>query len=87
MKRDKFPKVYEKCSKLLHTKNPFGSGVDLEYYEKQLPIWVNEIMGLLNSHIIHLLDLDGFYLIHMRCESDNRVKGYTFTPTGDLAEP
>lgn len=75
-------KVYEKCGKIMHADNPFGSRTDLDYYEKQIDIWVRKIMSLLNSHLINLVDDTNLYLIHMHEGRDNKVHGYTFGLVG-----
>lgn len=76
--KTEFIKVYEKCGKIMHADNPFGSKVDFDYYEKQITKWLDEIIGLLNSHIIKLKGDDNFYLIHMKEERDDSVHGYNF---------
>lgn len=76
--KNDFIKVYEKCGKIMHADNPFGSKTDLDYYEKQIDIWLEQIMTLLNSHLIKLVDDTNLYLIHMREDRDDKVHGYTF---------
>lgn len=76
--RDEFVKVYEKCGKFMHSYNPYGSKHDLDYYMKNIPIWLNKIIGLLNSHMIKLLGATNFYLIHMQDDRDEFVHGYDF---------
>jgi len=76
--KTEFIKVYEKCGKIMHADNPFGSKVDLDYYEKQIADWLNKLIGLLNSHMIRLKGHDNFYLIHMHEERDDLVHGYNF---------
>jgi hypothetical protein len=78
--QEKFIKVYEKCGKILHADNPFGSKTVFDYYDKQIPIWLNEIMSLLNNHKITLLNDENMYVIHMKEDRDDRVHGYTFAP-------
>ena len=77
--RKEFSKVYEKCGKIMHADNPFGSKVDYRYYEKQINEWLTKIMHLLSSHIIKLKDDQNFYLIHMDEKRDDKVHGYTFS--------
>ena len=47
--KDEFIKVYEKCGNILHAENPLANGTDYKYYEKNIPIWMNQIKRLLNS--------------------------------------
>lgn len=76
--RDDFVKVYEKCGKMMHANNPFGSQADLEYYTAKIPKWEDLIIGLLNNHIIHLKGVEGFYAIHMQEDGKDDVCGYFF---------
>jgi len=78
--KDDFVKVYEKCGKILHADNPFGSKTDYSYYQEQIKNWRNKIVKLLSSHQIHLLNDKNIYLIHMKEKKDGQVKGYTFAP-------
>jgi len=78
LKRDEFAKIYEKCGKIMHADNPFGSKVDLKYYESQIMTWLDLIVRLLNSHMIRLKDNNDFYLIHMMEDRDDFVHGYNF---------
>lgn len=76
--RADFIKVYEKCGKMMHANNPFGSQSDLDYYSSKIPEWEDLIIGLLNCHLIHLKGVEGFYLIHMKENRGEDVYGYFF---------
>jgi hypothetical protein len=78
--KDDFVEVYDKCSRILHADNPFGSSTDYSDYDDQISEWMGRIVRLLQSHIIHLLNDDNLYLIHMREKRDDRVHGYIFAP-------
>lgn len=78
--RKEFPKVYEKCGSLMHASNPFSSGADYSYYSKNIPIWVNKIIKLLNSHYIRLIHSKNTYIVHMKSQNDGRVYAYTTVP-------
>lgn len=75
---NQFIKLYEKCGKIAHAENPFGSKIDYGYYEKNILEWVDRIVKLLNSHTIKLLDDDNLYIIHMKEDRDELVHGYVF---------
>lgn len=81
--REDFVRVYEKCGKLMHANNPFGSQADLDYYEAKIPEWEDMIIGLLNCHIIHLKGVEDFYIIHMHEEGRDDVHGYFFERVED----
>lgn len=80
LNKDKFVKVYEKCGKITHAENPYGSKIDLAYYEKNITVWMEEMKILLNSHTIRLINDENLYLIHMKEDQDDQVHGYTFAP-------
>lgn len=75
-----FVAVYKKCGAITHTNNPYGSKVDYAYYDREIPIWRQRIINLLNCHEIRLVNDPGFYLIHMREDRDNKVHFYKFAP-------
>jgi hypothetical protein len=76
--KEEFIKVYEKCGKIMHADNPFGSKTDLDYYEKQIKEWLFKTINLLNCHMIKLKGNEDFYLIHMQEKGDDLVHGYRF---------
>lgn len=73
-----FIKIYEKCGKIMHADNPFGSQIDERYYNEQIGIWLTKITKLLNCHKIKLADDNIFYLIHMYEKNSDLVHAYTF---------
>ena len=76
--RNDFVKVYDKCGKMMHSYNPFGSHYDYDYYAGKIMEWENLIIGLLNSHLIHIKGVDGFCLINMKEHGQEGVHGYYF---------
>ena len=76
--RENFVKIYEKCGKMMHANNPFGSQSDLDYYSSKIPEWEDLIIGLLNCHLIHIKGIEGFFLIHMHETGNDDVHGYWF---------
>jgi hypothetical protein len=80
MTKTRFLKVYKKCNAIAHTENPFGSKTDYNFYERQLPVWMQWIINLLNCHRIRLLGEEGFWLIHMQEDGDDEVHYYRFEP-------
>jgi hypothetical protein len=81
--KNRFIKIYEKCGRIMHADNPYGGTIDYHYYEVQVPVWLQEITTLLDSHIIRLINDSNMYVIHMK-EADDKVHGYTFAPTSTL---
>lgn len=76
--KNEFIKVYKKCGAIMHASNPLGRKIGYEYYKKSIPEWRQKIINLLNNHQIRLLGHDGFYLIHMKEERDDKVHFYEF---------
>lgn len=80
--KENFIKVYDKCGKILHAENPLGSGIDYQYYEKHIPIWMSQIKRLLNAHTIKLLNDKNMYLVHMQEDGREEVSVYVFEQIG-----
>lgn len=73
LNKKRFEFIYEKCGAILHAENPFGSVLDYAYYEKNILVWLNEIISLLNAHVVRLLNDDLIYVVHMKVEGSDRV--------------
>ena len=78
--RQDFITLYKKCGAILHAENPYGDKIDYAAYEQEAPTWLKKIVGLLNCHLIRLVDDKNIYLVHMHEEQDGRVHYYTFAP-------
>jgi hypothetical protein len=78
--KEDFLKLYEKCGKIMHAGNPYGTQVDYSYYEKSIQDWLTKITGLLSSHLIKLVNDPNLYLIHMKDGKDGLVRHYVFAP-------
>lgn len=70
--------VHGRCGNILHAKNPYGKGIDYDWYEARIPEWMEKIKTLLNCHQVKLLDDEVFYLVHMKEARDGKVHMYTF---------
>jgi hypothetical protein len=79
--KDEFLKLYQKCGAIMHAGNPYGSQVDYGYYERNIQVWLDKIIGLLNSHTIRLIKDPNLYVVHMNEDRDDRVHHYVFEPT------
>jgi hypothetical protein len=77
--RGEFLELYGRAGDILHERNPYAGPSELEWFLKNAESWRDKIMGLLNTHVIHLVGMPGFYLIHMQ-EADGQVHHYTFMP-------
>jgi len=79
--KDDFREVYGRCGVMADAANPFGKGIDYDYFKKHLPAWRTKVVNLLNGHEIHLLNRPGMYVVHMTVHGDSRVHWYKFEPT------
>lgn len=75
--KDNAIKIYEKCGALMHVTNPYGSQIDVKYYQEMIPIWCGRIRNLLNMHLIHMVDGKHLYCIFMNNDEGN-PQGYKF---------
>ncbi|MDD4731795.1 MAG: hypothetical protein PHX58_07670 [Desulfovibrio sp.] len=77
LSKDDFVKLYERCGSLLHSQNPYGKNKNITFYKNNIEISLQKIVGLLNSHTVQLLS-GNLYLIHMKKEGHDQVRGYIF---------
>ena len=78
--KDKLLQVYRELNPLAHSTNPMDDPVDLEYYEKRLPVWLEEIVSTLEIHQVMLLHHpDHIYIVKMRGDRDGSVQCTPFT--------
>ena len=70
MTRDMCIEVYNKCSAILHSRNPFDDDQDRDYdqFYSQVPDWIIQIVQLLNCHVFRLIGSNDFYVVHMADE-------------------
>lgn len=76
--------AHGRCGALMHAANPFATAIDYPFYQRNFPIWLTRVMNLLNNHQIQLLGDPGFWLVHMKEQSDDEVHWYRFQPPGTL---
>ncbi|MXX49034.1 MAG: hypothetical protein F4088_06490 [Chloroflexi bacterium] len=79
-----FAEAYARCHAVLHAENPLGRTLDYSAYERDVPLWIASIIGLLNSHTIRLAGNPNLYLIHMQEAETEQVRGYVFEQVGSL---
>jgi hypothetical protein len=71
--QDEFVRLYDACSKTIHTPNPFG---DLKPIDFGLAVadWVTRIQTLLDTHFIRLYGLPELWLVQMSAGPEGRVQ-------------
>ncbi len=76
--KELFAELYnKKCAPLMHAENPFGTHTNYKTLWDEVPLWKNRIMELLSMHQIHVLRLDGFFLVNMHDENDEKIDMYS----------
>jgi hypothetical protein len=80
LSKQQFLDAYDQCSEIIQAANPYDSPTAYEDHKHKLPLWRNQIINLLNSHQIRLVNQLGFYLIHMKEEQDDKIHFYEFAP-------
>jgi hypothetical protein len=82
--KDEFVVLYDKCSGIIHRKNPFDSNFGYTDFANSIPTWRSKIVALLNAHELHLPGDTGFYVVHMQEARDHHVHWYRFelAPSG-----
>jgi len=76
--KDEFSDVYDKCSEVIHSSNPYGTQTDYSEFEKLIPEWNLKITNLLNHHQIQLIDSKYQLWVLMQSKDDGRVHAFTF---------
>jgi len=76
--KEEFVEVYNKCSEVIHSSNPYGTQIDYSEYEKIIPEWKQKIITLLNHHQIQLFDSSLQLWILIQSKDDGRVHAFTF---------
>jgi hypothetical protein len=78
MEREELVEVHGRCGGVLHARNPYGDPIRYEDFEVLIPIWMEKIRVLLNSHVIQLFGNTRLYVVHMKEAHDDRVRVHTF---------
>ncbi|PKN39187.1 MAG: hypothetical protein CVU62_03030 [Deltaproteobacteria bacterium HGW-Deltaproteobacteria-2] len=71
--KEEFPYVYDKCSEVIHSSNPYGSLVNLDEFDNLVPEWNAKIIKLLNHHQIQLIDSHLQLWVLMKSKDDGKV--------------
>ena len=71
--QEEFENLYDKCSEVLHTRNPFRAGEATIDFGKPIIHWVSLIQKLLNMHYMRLVDDDNLWVVYMKHPDDGKV--------------
>ena len=86
--KEKLLQVYRELNPLAHSRNPMDEPVDLDYFEKKIPVWLEGIVNTLDTHQVMLLHHpDHFYIVKMKGDRDGSAQCTPFTKdeTGTFA--
>ena len=84
--KEEFPYVYDKCSEVIHSSNPYGASVNLDEFDSLIPEWNEKIIKLLNHHQIQLIDSDLQLWVLMNSKNDGKVHTFIFKLVDDLTK-
>ena len=87
--QDEFGELYETCSKVLHTRNPFAPSSGPVNFRLSIQEWVTKIQLLLENHSVELVDKAGYWVVQMTDPSfDGNPATYTLRPVqGPITPP
>lgn len=71
--KDLYVELYNKCSELLHSNNPYSDSPDLDKLKAEFPKWKDKIVNLLNHHQIQLVNSDKQLWVIMKSKDDENV--------------
>ena len=76
--RSDFGVLYDRLGGLLHAESPFSAARDYQSVLGELPGWVDRVRGLLNHHLIQLVDSDHQLWVLMESSHDGRPHVFLF---------
>lgn len=74
--REDFVFLYDKCSEVIHTRNPFSEAEPSIDFVRSVDGWVGRIGTLLQLHLVQLVDANVVWLVSMHEPSDGKVHAY-----------
>ncbi|NHQ59073.1 hypothetical protein G9409_00475 [Chlorobium sp. BLA1] len=75
-----FVVLYDKCSEVIHTRNPFSTSEPRIDFVHSVDNWLYKITSLLNLHLMVLAGRSQVWLVSMHEPSDGRVHAYIANP-------
>lgn len=74
--REDFVLLYDKCSEVIHTRNPFSQKEPRIDFVCSVEEWLNRIKILLQLHMMQLADVNEIWVVSMHEPSDGKVHAY-----------
>jgi hypothetical protein len=86
--KDEFVLLYDVCSQVIHTRNPYKAGPWVIDTGRSLREWASHLKRLLHVHYIRLSAVPGVWLVQMVHPHDGKVHVFSCEPvkgpTGEL---
>jgi hypothetical protein len=73
---DEFVFLYDQCSEVLHTRNPFRTDPRIVRFGRPIAEWIGRIERLLDLHMVHLAGSSDRWIIQMRSPEDGKVHAF-----------
>lgn len=78
--REEFVNLYDKCSEVLHIRNPFHADKAAIEFGKPIFEWLRLMQKLLDIHYMRLVDNDDIWVVNMKHPEDGKVHVFRATP-------
>ena len=85
LNKGEFIELYDICSQVIHTRNPYHPGAWVIDTKRPLAEWVNRLKRLLDVHFIRLAGVPDLWLVQMVHPIDGKVHVFTCEPAGRSA--
>ena len=78
--QENFVTLYELCSEVLHTWNPFTNKERHIDFKRSVAEWVQRIERLLRLHLMRFVDREEIWVVDMATSMDGKVHTFMATP-------
>ena len=78
--REEFTTLYDKCSEVLHSWNPFREGPRMINFGHSIHDWVARIQKLLAVHLMCLVGMEEVWVVYMQYPEDGKVHALIAKP-------
>ena len=78
--QDEFVVLYDKCSQVIHVRNPFSKLEPRIDFVRRVDQWVGRVQQLLDLHLMHFVGETKVWVVSMHNLSDGRVHTYVADP-------
>jgi len=79
--KEDFVTLYDLCSEVLHTWNPFTNKERHIDFKRSVSDWAQRIERLLRLHLMRFVDRDEIWMVEMETSPDKKVRAFIASPT------